>query len=249
MTEVATKPVRANPAARAQVRPAPARRPPRRVSGPAPRQVRTREQRREPLSARLLGFVRTLPEHSLLDRLVRGRVWIPLLGVMLGGIVAMQVELLKLNSTTGRSIELASALQSRNQILRAEVAADSAPGRIERLGLRMGMMLPGPEAITFLRARSTSPARAAAGIHPPDIAAFEAALQATTSATVGSMPLLAPPASAPTTSTASPPSTSSPATTSPTTTAGTAATTASTATATTATPTTTTTAAPPPTVP
>lgn len=246
MTEVATKPVRANPTARAQARPAPVRRPPRRVSGPAARPVAPRQQRREPLRARLLGFLSALPEHSLLDRLVRGRVWIPLLGVMLGGIVAMQVELLKLNSTTGRSIELASALQSRNQILRAEVAADSAPGRIERLGLRMGMLMPGPEAITFLRARSTSSARAAASIRSPDIGAFEAALQATMSGTVGSMPLLAPPASQSTTSAASPPSTSSPATTSTTSTAGAPSTaTTSAAPATTAT----SPAAPPPTVP
>jgi hypothetical protein len=146
--------------------------------------------------------LRRLPEHALLDRLVRGRVWIPLLGVMLGGIVAMQVELLKLNATTGRSVELASALQSRNEILRAEVAADSAPGRIERLGLRMGMIMPGPEAITFLKAGSVRPGRAASLIRSPDIAAFQAALQATNTATAGSMPILAP---APSTNTTSSP--------------------------------------------
>jgi hypothetical protein len=139
---------------------------------------------------------------------------------MLGGIVALQVELLKLNATTGRSIELVSALQSRNEILRAEVAADSAPGRIEQLGTRMGMIMPGPEAITFVRAGSASARRAAASTHPPNVAAFEAALQATNTATAGSAPLLASPSNptpAPTPSTPAAPSattTTSPGTTS-----------------------------------
>jgi hypothetical protein len=190
LTEVATKPAPTRPARPARTA-APPRRP-RRVSGPAPRPARAREPRRRTLAERLNQFLRGLPEHALLDRLVRGRAWIPLLGVMLGGIVAMQVELLKLNSTTSRSIELASALQSRNDILRAEVAADSAPGRIERLGLRMGMIMPGPEAITFLKARSANPRRAATRIQPPNIPAFLAALQATNTATAGSMPILAP---------------------------------------------------------
>ena len=70
-----------------------------------------------------LGFVRSLPDHALLDRLIRGRAWIPLLGVMLAGIVAMQVEVLKLGASIGRSIERSTALQSRNEQLRASVAS------------------------------------------------------------------------------------------------------------------------------
>ena len=78
---------------------------PRRVSGPAPsppdpdnaHPVR-RRQPAGPLGVRALAFVRSLPDHSLLDRLVRGRAWIPLLGVLLAGIVAMQVEVLKLGA-------------------------------------------------------------------------------------------------------------------------------------------------------
>ncbi len=233
MTDVATKPARARPArasaqGRAQISAVPRHRPPRRVSGPAPRPARAREASRSSVLERLSQFLRGLPDHALLDRLVRGRAWIPLLGLMLGGIVAMQVELLKLNATTGRSIELASTLQSRNQILRAEVAADSAPGRIERLGARMGMIMPGPEAITFLRAGSANTRRAAASIQAPDPAVFVAALQAMNSSTAGSMPLLPPPPPAPATTTAtstSRHSASAPATTTQTTSTVTTATT------------------------
>ena len=42
--------------------------------------------------------VRALPEHRVVDRLLRSRLWIWALGALLGGIVAMQVSLLKLNS-------------------------------------------------------------------------------------------------------------------------------------------------------
>src|SRR5205085_11686362 len=139
----------------------PARRVPRRVSVPAaPRRVsgalpaRQARVRLVPLRDRIAELIRSLPDRALLDRIVRGRAWIPLLGVMLAGIVAMQVELLKLNADTGRSIELIGSLQGRNDLLRAQVASSSDPKRIERLASPMGMTMPGPEAITFLKARS-----------------------------------------------------------------------------------------------
>src|SRR5438105_2710091 len=75
---------------------------PRRVSGPVP--ARPARERLAPVSERLVEAIRTLPDHSLLDRIVRGRAWILVLGVMLAGIVAMQVELLKLNASIGRSL-------------------------------------------------------------------------------------------------------------------------------------------------
>ena len=57
-------------------------------------------------------MIRGLPEHTLLDRIVRGRAWIPLLGVLLVGIVAMQVEILKLGAGMGRWIHRSSTLQT-----------------------------------------------------------------------------------------------------------------------------------------
>lgn len=169
---------------------------PRRVSGPvaapavqprpepAERRVpRRRAARKQTLSERLVAFLRSLPDHPLLDRLVRGRAWIPLLGVMLVGIVAMQVELLKLNASTGRSIELIGSLQGRNDLLHAQVASASDPNRIERLASRTGMTMPGPASITFVKARSASVRRALAGIRVPNLAAFEAALRASDAAT------------------------------------------------------------------
>jgi hypothetical protein len=123
--------------------------------------------------------VRSLPDHSLLDRLVRGRAWIPVLGVLLAGIVAMQVEVLKLGTSMGRSIERSSALQSQNESLQASVASLADDQRIEGLAATMGMVMPGPTAVAFLSAPPEGSAGQAIGdIHAPDPAGFAAAVSA-----------------------------------------------------------------------
>jgi hypothetical protein len=126
-----------------------------------------------PLGARALAFARGLPDHPLLDRLIRGRAWIPLLGVMLAGIVAMQVEVLKLGTSIGRSIERSATLQTRNDQLRTTVAALDGDQRIERLAAAGGMIMPAPETIGFLSARrGTGVGQALASVHAPDANSF-----------------------------------------------------------------------------
>src|ERR1700729_2875909 len=144
-------PGRATPRAPGRVTP----RAPRRVSGPlrgrlAPPRPTTRARRpanapRLPLTVRAVEFVRGVPDHSLLDRILRGRTWIALLGLMLVGIVAMQVEVLKLGASEGRALTQSAALQSKNEALRASVASESAEQRIEQLAAaRYGMVMPDP---------------------------------------------------------------------------------------------------------
>jgi hypothetical protein len=140
--------------------------------------ARQARERLAPLPGRVAEVIRTLPDHSLLDRIVRGRTWILLLGVMLAGIVAMQVELLKLNASVGRSLQLGTALQSRNELLRASVSSLSDAQRIERLASGMGMVLAGPTAVQFLGGRPADPGRAAANIRAPDATTFQTSLQA-----------------------------------------------------------------------
>jgi hypothetical protein len=125
------------------------------------------------LGARLLAYVRALPDHPLLDKAIRGRAWIPLLGVMLVGIVAMQVEVLKLGASMGRAIERGTALQSTNELLRENVASLADDQRIERLAAARGMVMPAPAGVGFLSARSgRNVQRALANIHTPSSASF-----------------------------------------------------------------------------
>jgi len=132
-----------------------------------------------PRPARIAAFVRALPDHRWLDRLVRGRVWIPLLGVLLTGIVAIQVEVLKLGASIGRSMSLATELQSRNQLLRASVARLSDDQRIIRQATKLGMVMPGPTEVGFVAGHARDAVgKASAGIRTPNSGAFLTALAA-----------------------------------------------------------------------
>jgi cell division protein FtsL len=175
---------------------------PRRVSGPigglaaaisapfsapfsAPRPRRRPTPKRKPtgpLPARAVARARALPDHPLLDRIIRGRTWIALLGVMLVGIVAMQVEVLKLGASVGRSLQQSAALQSRNDLLRANVASLADDQRIERIAAQYGMVMPAPGAVVFLPRSGISARRAAANIHAVDGTSFVASLTAATAA-------------------------------------------------------------------
>ncbi len=131
------------------------------------------------LLARTLAALRALPDHRWLDRLVRSRWWIPVLGVTLTGVVAMQVEVLKYGASEGRSMTLATELQSRDQLLRLSIAQLSDDQRIEQIAARMGMVMAGPASVDFVPARqAASLGRAIAGIKPPDPQSFLSALAA-----------------------------------------------------------------------
>ncbi|MGA2924972.1 MAG: hypothetical protein ABSG43_03075 [Solirubrobacteraceae bacterium] len=157
---------------------------PRRVSGPmggraagagaAPRPAPGAPPRPAPGAA-----------HQLLDRLVRARAWIPVLGVLLAGIVAMQVEVLKLGAGIGRSVQTATELQSRNELLRASVAGLSDEQRIEQIATKMGMVIPPPGGVAVLPAQRTPDVgQALANVHAPNASAFES-LQTTNGVVVG----------------------------------------------------------------
>jgi cell division protein FtsL len=129
--------------------------------------------------------IRGLPEHTLLDRIVRGRAWIPLLGVLLVGIVAMQVEILKLNAGVGAAIEQTTTLQSRNDALRESVTALSSQQRIERIAAQHGMQMAAAPSIKFLHpaGRAYVPA-AVAGIRRPGSTYFAGPVQSSSAAAI-----------------------------------------------------------------
>ncbi len=134
-----------------------------------------------PLLARVLQLLRTLPDHHWLDRLVRSRWWIAVLGVMLTAIVAMQVEVLKYGAGTGRAIDLATRLESRAQQLSANVAELASPQRIEQAASQMGMVMAGPTSVQFLQSGAAGSVRqAVASVRPPDAQSFMSALAAAT---------------------------------------------------------------------
>jgi len=118
---------------------------PRRVSGPG----RGRQGVRPTLWQRLLA----LPDHRLVDRLVRGRVWIPLIAFLLIGIVFMQVSMLKLNAGIGTDAQRISTLERVNGELRAAQAQAESGDRIQRAAEKLGMVMPAPDQVEYLKVK------------------------------------------------------------------------------------------------
>jgi hypothetical protein len=112
--------------------------------------------------------IRALPETRLVDGLLRGRAWIWLIGILLGGIVAMQVSLLKLNAGISRAVTTASTLERQNAGFEAQIARLSSGDRVRDTALDEGMVTPPPGAIEFLQARPDRDGRLAARrMQPP----------------------------------------------------------------------------------
>src|SRR5919108_3116407 len=76
--------------------------------------------------------IRALPETRVIDGLLRGRTWIWLIGLLLGGIVAMQVSLLKLNAGISRAVTTAGTLERQNADIEAGIARLSSVERVRQ---------------------------------------------------------------------------------------------------------------------
>jgi hypothetical protein len=141
----------------------------RRVSGPL---------RPVPVAAPAAGAVRrgttgvferlrALPEHRVVDGLLRGRAWIWLIGLLLGGIVAMQVSLLKLHAGISRAVTTAGTLERQNAQLEAEIGRLSSGERVRAAAQDNGLVTPRPGAVEYLRSRSRDGVLAARRMEPP----------------------------------------------------------------------------------
>jgi hypothetical protein len=161
---------------------------PRRVSGPAARPRRGEDSARrrraaapDPFILRALHRTQRLSDSRLLDRLIRGRLWIPLVAAGLMGIVFMQVSMLKLNAGIGRAVQSAGTLERQNQSLRADVSRMEAGSKIDAVARNLGMVEPslatGPNYVSA-SARGLASA-AAKRMTPADPDAILRAKQAT----------------------------------------------------------------------
>jgi hypothetical protein len=155
-------------AAHARVRTRPAPRHARRVSGPVARPVPSGAPPLRRGSTGVFERIRALPETRIVDGLLRGRVWIWLIGILLGGIVAMQVSLLKLNAGISNAVTTTSTLERENADIEAEIARLSSIERVRDAATADDMVTPAPGAVSFLHARpDRDTAIAARRMEPP----------------------------------------------------------------------------------
>ena len=145
----------------------------RRVSGPARQAARAATApplpRRlapapalGPFADRAIRAARTLRDSTAVDRLVRSRIWIGLLGALLIGLVALNVSLLKLNAAAGRNAEWARTLRVENADLRARVSRLHSAARIQADGGKQGLVMPAAADVHYLTADPDRDARRAA---------------------------------------------------------------------------------------
>lgn len=149
-----------------------------------------------PLGLRIARRAAGLQDARFLDRLIRGRLWIGLIGAMLIGLVFLQVSLLSLNAGIGQDIQKAAVLERQNSALQTQVSEMDAGQRVQDVAAQQGLVMPAAGSVRYRTAGAISAAVAARGIASPSDAAKALAAGTATPA--------AAPAATPTTS-ATPP--------------------------------------------
>ncbi len=94
---------------------------------------------------------------AVIDRLVGGRTWIGVIGVMLLGLVFLQVSLLQLNTRISTDIGHAAKLERSNSEVRSAISHLSAGRRVQDAARSLGMILPGAGALCYLSAARNHP--------------------------------------------------------------------------------------------
>lgn len=144
-------------AATATARRAPARRPARRRPAPA----RRHGGHLIPIAVGTATAVRNLPDSGLMVRMTRGRLWIGVLGMLLAGIVALNVVTLSIAAEAGQVQQRIQALDEDNSILRSRDAQRSGAGRIQHEASALGLGGTAAEAVGVVRADGDDVATAA----------------------------------------------------------------------------------------
>jgi hypothetical protein len=150
---------------------APARKPSRNGLLTAPSRHKAAPRRRArvlPYAAGTAGraavAVTQLPESGLIHRLTRGRAWIALLGVLLVGIVALNVVTLSFAASAGKVEAVNAALSKENSVMQGLAAKKYGQARMRHEAKKLGLA-PTTEADAqpqLINARKTDVAEAAA---------------------------------------------------------------------------------------
>jgi hypothetical protein len=142
---------------------------PRRRSGPARTTAPPRRKQSTESFAALGRMALRVPDARVLDRLIRGRLWIGLIAGALVMLVFMQVSLLKLNTGISADLLTSQNLERSNAELRASVSRLDSGQRIQDIAAARGMVMPDDGQLTFLQAGPPGDgARAAQTMTAPD---------------------------------------------------------------------------------
>jgi hypothetical protein len=111
---------------------------------------------------RTAGAVSGLAESGLVHRLTRGRLWIGVLASLLVGIVALNVLALSFNASSSKATRQTDILNRQVSTLRAQIAESGVSNEhVQSLASELGMIVPEPGAIGYLKASPKDAATAA----------------------------------------------------------------------------------------
>jgi hypothetical protein len=159
---------------------APARKPSRNGLLTAPSRHKAAPRRRArvlPYAAGTAGraavAVTQLPESGLIHRLTRGRAWIGLLGLLLVGIVALNVVTLSFAASSGKVEAVNAELSKENSVLQGLAAKKYGQERMRHEAQKRGLALPtgGDAQPQLITARPTDIAEAAGRLKAASAAA------------------------------------------------------------------------------
>lgn len=124
---------------------------PRRISGPVRRPIPAGPGVRGRTSA--FEKIARIPDNRVVDRVLRSRGCILLIGILLGGIVAMQVSLLRLNTGISRAWQTQETKAHENQTLQMQIAELTSSERIRVKAADLGLVDPAAGDNRYLNSR------------------------------------------------------------------------------------------------
>ncbi|HEV7615579.1 MAG TPA: hypothetical protein VGO36_05065 [Solirubrobacterales bacterium] len=142
-------PARRSPSNRAVARPAP----PRKAPSRAPSRSKAKRSvggQLIPLAGRTAVAVGQLPDSGLVMRMTRGRAWIAVLGVLLVGIVTLNVITLSFAASSGKIDEQITSLDQENSILRGRDARLTSVGPVRTAASSLGLAMPSSEDVRVI---------------------------------------------------------------------------------------------------
>jgi hypothetical protein len=120
------------------------------------------------------GVVSRLADSPLVVSMTRSRAWIALLGILLGGIVAINVWGLSLSASTSQTATKIDELQQANSVMASRIAQRSSTEKISALAASAGLDTPTPRAIEYLKAESSDASEAAKRLEAGEISILDA---------------------------------------------------------------------------
>ena len=115
------------------------------------------------------GAVGGIADSPLVVSLTRGRAWIALLGILLGGIVALNVWGLSLSASSSATAVKIDELEQANSVAAARIARRSSSDKIAALAASQGLDTPTPKAIEYLKSKTSDAADAAKRLQAGEI--------------------------------------------------------------------------------